>query len=309
MVGSFIVYGSWKIRHNEPISNGEGQLYYQMLPGRIDHSNFSILQDLRFRNQECYYFENNQLKMLKSISLVGIELANLSEGVIPLAVIKCDEKEECHATHFLTRLECYISHLIKVPGTPFLIDMCNPTQGLIEAFEQNHLYLNNFECFYINGTPDTNLEVSFKICNSNYFYITLNRIWYQELAKGHIKKFMPQLGNEIQHRCYDNNQSINGLPKETLATIINLPLKCMPDWCQISFNSTCESMATGNIFKVFFEDTHISGVSLPDGRLKQCRIKYVKTRGNPDKFSIREDYKSLSIQVENFLNQFGLIFV
>jgi hypothetical protein len=232
---------------------------------------------------------------------------------------------------------------------------------LVEAFEQDHVQLNNFECLYIKGMPDTELEQKFNIRNS-YHYYTLNRKWYQELAEGRVEGFAPQLGDEIQHWSYDNNlarilpnskqvsgyvsimywskkkttawdepsvtlkkklfhedalerwernyadQTVKGTPEETLAAFFDLPLKRMPDWRRTRLDIACDALETGNIFMVNFEDTRIKNVPSSEGRLQQCEIEYLKTRGEPDEELIREDFETLAQQVEKFMTRMGLVF-
>jgi len=270
------------------------------------------------------------------------------------------EGETLQVTHLLTRVEKHITHLLKPPHP---IAACRAEQ-LIETlragFEVNHLYLNNFECYYIKGMPDTELEQKFNI-TGEYDYHVLNRLWYEALSDRCVEGFVPQLGDEIQHWAYDNDfcrikpnpelmagyvsimhwsrvrksswddpvvtykkklyredalerwernyagQYIHGTPEESMTSFFKLPLASLPAWRRTRYDMACEAVETGNIFMINFEDSRVRNDYSQCGRLQQCEIEYLKTRGQPKEHLIYSDLEKLSRKVEAFMHSIGLV--
>jgi len=129
-----------------------------------------------------------------------VRCANLALE-LPLAIVELG-LDGIRITHLLTRVEKHATHFIRPPILP---ERCTPAsllETLREAFELNHLYLNNFECYYLDGAPNTELKHVLRIVG-DFDYQALSRSWYGALADRCISGFYPQLGNEIEHWSYD----------------------------------------------------------------------------------------------------------
>ncbi|WP_454868330.1 hypothetical protein [Pseudomonas farris] len=351
----YIVFGSWKVRHNEPLRAHEKSLRLYAHDA-IDSREHSIYLDLRTRYTDCLELHEGTLAE-KHFSVDEV-LENMSENVLPLAIVSGTDNQWT-ISHLTTRLEKHVTHLIKVPDGSIAATSDNLLSQLTDAFDSHHIKMNNFECFYIKGMPDTELEQKFDI-KGEYDYHLLNKLWYAALDSGELKGLAPQLGDEIEHWSYDNDfckilpnaekmagylsimhwsrlkktnwdqpvvtfkkklydedalerwernyagQFIEGTPEESLARYFKLPLWTLPSWRRTRYDIACEVLATGNIFMVNFEDSRVRDDRSESGRLQQCEIEYLKTRGTPDEACIYKDLEEVSRQVEAFMSNFGL---
>lgn len=201
MTDTFIVYGDWTLRHNEPSHAHRAKLSLRRPAVDIRAGHHSLLLDLR--GELSVFGQIVDGRLHRDLAGTRVGSTNLSAGDLPLAVVAL-EQDRLQVTHLLTRVEKHVTHLIK---PPFPMAAHRPEQflnALREGFEANHLHLNNFECYYIKGMPDTELEQKFNI-SGEYDYHVLNRQWYEALSDGRVEGFAPQLGDEIQHWAYDND--------------------------------------------------------------------------------------------------------
>lgn len=192
-----VIFGSWKVRHAEPLDRSERTLVFCAVPDRLQVG-ASIAADLRGQLARVAIYrdrleEANGVHVAQNLSGDDVPLA-IAEFVGPMVTI----------THLLTRVEVHKSHFLSV--SPLSVTI--PDQDLVGALfalcDQEHLRLCNYECLYYKGLPDTELEFKFNIRTSYNFY-SINRLFYEKLDRGEIEGFMPQLGDEIQHWSYDNN--------------------------------------------------------------------------------------------------------
>lgn len=357
MTDFFIVFGDWTIRHNEPLPSERSVLKLRRAPALDSYEHHSLLLDLRAELPTfCEIAKNNLQYSVNSDTFI---CSNLVENELPLAVVYFEENNLV-ISHLLTRIEKQITHFIKPPSP---ISNCKPENlldTLRESFEVDHLYLNNFECYYIKGMPDTELEQKFNI-KGEYDYHVLNRQWYEALDNRDITGFAPQLGDEIQHWSYDNdfccilpnperiagyvsimhwsrirktswddpvvtykkklyqedalerwernyvNLRIVGTPEQSMADFFKLPLISLPSWRRTRYDMACEAVETGNVFMINFEDSRVRNDYSQKGRLQQCEIEYLKTRGQPNEGLIYSDLAKLSNAVEAFICSLGLV--
>ena len=203
MKKNLLVYGSWKIRHGEPLLPTETGLKLYDVPAPVKVNDHSIFIDARQGLVPFGQVVGDRILWLDKPGPVEVGV-NLNEHDIPLGWVEISDAG-CRVTHLLTRLELQVSHFLK----PAVIADGAATglsvlKMLTQAYERNYIPLNNFECYYIKGIPDTELEQKFDI-EGAYNYHTVNVLWYEELASGKIPGFVPQLGDEIQHWAYDND--------------------------------------------------------------------------------------------------------
>jgi hypothetical protein len=202
MSAFLLAFGDWRLRHNEPCEGRRATLSLRaMPPGRHAPEHHSLLLDLRGELRERCRVSGAGISEAPPGTFVAS--ANLAAHELPLAALQL-HGEQLRVTHLLTRVEKHLTHLIRPPEAlpPGRLDALS--QLLRAGFEANHLALNNFECHYIKGLPDTELEQKFNIAGA-YDYHLLNRQWFEALAEGRIEGFAPQFGDEIQHWSYDND--------------------------------------------------------------------------------------------------------
>jgi hypothetical protein len=357
MSNFYVVFGHWSLRHNEPVPAGKGELRLHRMPASWTPELHSLLVDFRgssvpvARVQDGHLFHTAEREP-------PLSLHNRSGHELPLAAITMSGGT-VSITHLLTRVETHVSHFLVPPRPVASCPLAQLQDTIRQAFESNHLFLNNFECYYIKAMPDTELEQKFDIVGE-YDYHLLNRQWYAALDEGKISGFRPQLGDEIQHWSYDNDfcrigpnpervagyvsvmhwsrkrkeswdepvvtfkkklyredalerwernyaeQHVAGTPEQALGTFFELPMEVLPSWRRTRYDMACERLATGNILMVNFEDSRVHEDRTPEGRLQQCEIEYLKTRGGPSEDLIYADLSLLSTAVEAFMRDVGL---
>ncbi|MFM0288756.1 hypothetical protein [Paraburkholderia megapolitana] len=353
----FVVYGDWKLRFAQPTSEQDRTLQLFDLPPDVCTDVHTILEDLSPMIETESGFELSPAG--KRIDRSGkIAVSNLFGDLIPLAVVELTDDDRFVIHHRLTRLDPWVVHLIRV-GMPIPVEGAL-WQALETAYDHDHLSLNNWECFYIKGLTDIELEQKFEI-DQNFPYFTLCREWWARVDGRKIDGIVPQLGDEIQYWSYDNhfceiaanprgdsgyvsvmqyckrknawndalftfkkkvfnedalerwernyeNQWLRDNAKTALSAFFDYPLKSLPDWRRTRLDLACEVVETGNLFMVNFDDCRVHGHPHGAGRLQQCEIEYLKTRGQPDKAAIYRDLERITLEVEKFMTEMGLTF-
>lgn len=178
-----VVFGSWKVRVTEPLLEADRRLRLFELPDQFTERAYSVLLSP---------------ELLRTLAP---DAGTLFGPDIPLATVRQTETgpEVCH---LLTRIDPHVAHLIRwgerAPASGDLL------QDLCRAFDAKHLFLNNWECLYLKGLTDIELEQKYDI-DQPFEYFTLCRQWWRELDDGLVEGFAPQLGDEIQYWSYDNH--------------------------------------------------------------------------------------------------------
>jgi hypothetical protein len=348
---NYIVLGSWKIRHDEPMTKAEQALYFVECTNQVDSISKTLLVDIE--NLDSPLLDSPNGKIVHELTK-----ANLSEDYIPLAVIS-HEQDKVVITHLTLRIETFVSQFYQLDSLPKQANDKGVFNELCDLYHANYLYMNNFECYYEKGIPDTELEQKFSIVDDYNFY-DFNERFYAALANGEIKGFKPHLGDEIEHWSYDNNffeiaendqemagyvsvmhwsrkmkngfddpvvtykkklykedalerwernyhyKTIKTTPENALTDFFELPLTELPNWRRVRLDVACEYTPTGDIFMLNFEDCRIFDESRPEGRLQQCEIEYLKTRGTADETNLYKGFNELVKVVENFIIEQGL---
>lgn len=350
---NYVVMGSWKVRHDEPLMDLDKPLYFVGLPNPVKITDKSFLCDIR--TLEGPVFTSLDMQVVPHATL-----KNFSKDSIPLALM---EKSDAGwtITHLVHRIEPWVTHFFALGGAiahqhenSLLTELCN-------IFSKEYLYTNNFECYYEKGIPDTELEQKFNI-QQNYNFYELNERFFAALSDGVIENFRPHLGDEIEHWSYDNDffeigqndqrvagyvsvmhwsrkkkirydepvvtfkkklyqedalerwernyhfQRIETTPEQSLSNFFELPLLELPTWRRVRLDIACEFLPTGDIYMLNFEDCRIKDVYTAAGRLQQCEIEYLKTRGQADETNIYRGFNALVEVVEDFIRSQGLSF-
>lgn len=195
-MANYIIFGSWKIRHDEPLFSEEEQLFFMEFNEDFSIENKSIYCDLDdfhgLVTSNPYYKES-----------IEISIANLQENYIPLGIMSTGDRVY-KITHLIHRIESWNNHFLSLGNLPKEVSFEFILDELYLLFKNNYLYTNNFECFYEKGIPDTELEQKFNI-EKNYNFYELNERFFAALDDCEIKNFQPHLGDEIEHWSYDND--------------------------------------------------------------------------------------------------------
>lgn len=101
-------------------------------------------------------------------------------------------------------------------------------------------------------------------------------------------------------------QSLDTPAGEALSHFFELPLNPLPRWRRVRLDVACEYLPTGDIYILNFEDSRINDVYDSAGRLQQCEIEYLKTRGKPDENNIYRGFNALAQAAESFIQAQGL---
>ncbi|PUA41315.1 hypothetical protein C5U62_32595 [Pseudomonas protegens] len=360
MFNYFVAYGNWKLRFAQPtLDDSERLLRLYRLPADLDASSHTLLEDLAAQIDTNYCIEISA-DGAESVGSQPAKTSNLFGDEIPLAVVEHSSDKQYRIHHRLTRIDPWIVHLIRI-GSPVFVPERTLWKTLAASFDKDHLQLNNWECFYIKGLPDTELEQKFHI-EGNFPYFSVCKAWWERVDGRQIPGVVPQLGDEIQYWSYDNhfceitentkgdngyvsvmqyckrksswddplftfkkkvfnedalerwernyeNQWLQGDPVTALSEYFDYPLKRLPDWRRTRLDLACEITETGNLFMVNFEDCRVHGAhenATGNGRLQQCEIEYLKTRGTPDESLIYRDFERITQEVERFMDELGL---
>ncbi|WP_413741624.1 hypothetical protein ACL2XO_23555 [Sodalis sp. RH15] len=133
------------------------------------------------------------------------------------------------------------------------------------------------------------------------------KIRFDEPVVTFKKKLYQEDALERWERNY-HFQRIDTTPEEALSRFFELPLKELPSWRRVRLDIACEYLPTGDIYMLNFEDCRIKDVHDAAGRLQQCEIEYLKTRGKADKTNIYRGFNALVIEVESFIQAQELSF-
>lgn len=133
------------------------------------------------------------------------------------------------------------------------------------------------------------------------------KVGYDEPVVTFKKKMYAEDALARWERNY-HNVRVNSTPEEALAEYFNLPLRRLPSWRRTRYDLACECIESGNIFMVNFEDSRVTDDRSARGRLQQCEIEYLKTRGTPQDERIYSDLEYVSNIVEQFMHDLGLSF-
>lgn len=352
-MANFIVLGSWKIRHDEPVTADVEPLRFVELPQQDLVADKSLLCDLRELNGPVMDKPAGQ-------PVADISLSNLNREIIPLAVVSLTP-EGWTLTHLVHRIEVWVTHFLALEELPQPVTEAGLFNHLCSLFHRNYLFTNNFECYYEKGIPDTELEQKFNI-KEDYNFYELNERFYAALSDGKIANFRPHLGDEIEHWSYDNDffeiapnekrvagyvsvmhwsrkkkvrfdepvvtfkkklyqedalerwernyhfKRIETTAEDELTRFFELPLRELPGWRRVRLDIACEHLPTGDIYMLNFEDCRIKDVYAAAGRLQQCEIEYLKTRGKANEANIYLGFNALVKVVEDFIRGQGLSF-
>ncbi|MDE1244031.1 hypothetical protein [Vibrio aestuarianus] len=133
------------------------------------------------------------------------------------------------------------------------------------------------------------------------------KIRFDEPVLTFKKKLYKEDALERWERNY-HFQTVKTTPEAALTEFFNLPLVTLPSWRRVRLDIACEYTPTGDIYMLNFEDCRIKDVYEPQGRLQQCEIEYLKTRGHADEANIYKGFNALVSVVEDFIDTQGLRF-
>jgi hypothetical protein len=349
----YIAFGSWKLRHNEPISADEQRLTLLPVVQPCDPAAQSILLRLDSAFDRRAGFDLSPSGEQTRLAAV----ADSQDTSIPLAVVARHELGFAF-THALFLLDREQAQLVRLPATYHVQTDAPLWRQIYDFNESQHVFFSNHECYYIKSRETTELEQKFNF-TTVYSYLQVIRELFAALDSGDFQGFRPKYTQEIQCWSYDNyfydilpnasgdqgyvsmihyckkkdrwddpmymykkkvysqdslerwernyrNQRVDRDKQTMLEEFFGYPLQVLPTWRRSRCDIGVESVENGNIFMINVDDCQIHGMHPPDGRLQQCEIEYLMTRGVPDQASIYRDFWGLVEHVSAFLAQLGL---
>lgn len=342
---STVIFGSWKIRHDEPLDEADYVLHAVAADDAIG-GDMTVAIDIRGSRRLLASWQGTQV----SLSAPGakFDCTNRSGRLVPLAFALLYE-DRIDITHLVTRTDPHRSLFIRHPKvTPQPENIASLLHALKQAFTVNHLALNNWECRY-EYTPAAIVE-RFDIptpCDAR----TLGEDWYDTIDSGALAPFTTQCGDEFQLWDHDVTacqaiphgyvgaehwsrkrknsldeavvqltHSENGQTGNRTETIVEAVIEA-PIVESIAVKLDMPLQALGEYRRMAFTtecesvDTgHIFSVtfetciSLQDhhARITRGAIRFLKTRGHIDRASIDMDLHALRDRLQRFLRDRNL---
>ncbi|NAO26941.1 hypothetical protein [Pseudomonas syringae] len=191
-----IVFGSWKIRHQEPFGSDDHTLYAIAADTAL-LGELTAVADLRGRHRVLARWDADGAMFLEdSHGALGDESCqNLSGAAIPLAIIRL-QADRVYISHLLNRIDVHRSLFVQ---PPLEIEQPAVPQNLLialrNAFERNHLAINNWECRYTT-TEQTYVE-SIEMAPDCHARM-LGEAWFDASFSPAMAPFTSQCGDEFQ---------------------------------------------------------------------------------------------------------------
>lgn len=349
MVQPWIIYGSWKLRHNEPLKEEERKLVLFPVNSFSEERESIVIplgrevrfEDALYLNEQGKAEERERVHPDEEWALRNIPLGILREGVL---------------THLTLRTEEEFVQMVKVPGgreEAALMSDKPLWSRIYELNEREHLVLSNHECYFIKANETTELEQKFHF-EADLSYWRAHQYIFAAVDEGQFPGYTLKLSDEYQSWSFDNylfelepndrhdqgyisaihyckkksrwddplymfkkkiynedalerweknyeNQWIDRDIKSMLEAYFDYPTRGLPPWRRTRCDIGVESDA-GNIFMINIDDCRIIEESsqVSAGRLQQCEIEYISTRGVPDEAKVYADFHRLTNLVEQF---------
>ncbi|MCI3945627.1 hypothetical protein K0038_02669 [Pseudomonas syringae] len=337
-----ILFGSWKIRHQEPLEPDDLALYAipadTALMGEL-----TAVADLRGRYRTLARWSADGT--LRRADLDEVDCHNLSGAAIPLAIITL-QGDHVQISHLLNRIDVHRSLFVQ---PPLEIDQprgsSNLAQVVREAFERNHLAINNWECRY-STTAQPYVE-SFELAPDSHARM-LGEAWFDAGFGPSMAPFTRQCGDEFQlwdhhvtaaraedggyvwmeHCTRKRKLAVNeplvqvfrsapgslsatrqelslGSPAlEAMAMSTDSTLQALGEYRRYAFSCPCESVESGNLFMVSFE-TCTPLAPEPgntSGYTTRGEVRFLKSRGAVHHDVIIADLRRLMMHLHAFLD-------
>ncbi|MBI6705394.1 hypothetical protein [Pseudomonas viridiflava] len=334
-----IVFGSWKIRHQEPLQAQDYALHAISSDVALIGT-LTAVADTRGCHPLIARWSTDGC--LTRGSLGEMHCSNLGEDALPLAVVTMDA-EQIYITHLLHRLDVHRSLFVQ---PPLPIDQPSDPAQLVDAlrrgFERNHLAINNWECRY-SHSEHPYVEV-FEL-DSDCHARMLGEAWFDNCSTPSMRPFTSQCGDEFQIWDYHvtpartqeggyiwvehcsrrrklaideplarlfhsapgvlagSRQEVSlGLPAlDAMAMSIDCPLQALGEYRSYVFSVPCESVESGNLFTVTFETC--TALTAGCGRTTRGEVRFLKSRGDIDPVVIGADLQGLMTRLGEFLKE------
>jgi hypothetical protein len=203
MADQCVIYGSWKIRHNEPLSDDEKELDMYLLSSIDTKNRLSVILDSAGALEKIYPPETNALR--RRSGPPKFAAGNFPDGdKIPLAIADFDENM-CAVTHLLLRIETYACHFIKMPELPLPSAFDDMVNRLVAIYQKRHLQLNNYECLYFPPLGNKVLRQTFSLGKPMDFF-NMGRKLYEMLDEDYFTGFRPQMGAGMQQAAFKSER-------------------------------------------------------------------------------------------------------
>jgi hypothetical protein len=190
---TFVVYGSWKVRHNEPIEPPQDALILQAIPPYQRAATTVRLDKAR----------ELQLNGATVLAASGAASAadQLPDGYIPLALV--EQADAGYAiTHLATIVDLWSAQFMRAPETQPSPD-APLWQRIYDLYDEHHHIYSTHERYFTKARETTELEQKLHF-SSHASYVRLVQQIYEALDNGEIAGFYPKYTQEFQCWSYDN---------------------------------------------------------------------------------------------------------
>ncbi|MGB7369917.1 AAA family ATPase [Erythrobacter sp.] len=188
-MNTHVVYGSWKLRFDEPCDRTDLTLIEVPLPDQP--SIVCDIQDLPVLNRRSI------CDGTWSYNTAVHSAPNLNGGDAPLALANVDG-DTIVITHLILRVETHLCHFLSPPTgahSTSVEELLRSLRGLIDS---NHLNFNNFECGYYPTM--TAFATRHRVAPE--MIAALAHSFSERLADGKVEGFFRQIGKELGTREY-----------------------------------------------------------------------------------------------------------
>lgn len=192
-----VAFGSWKLRHNEPLNPDEAVLRLMpLLEPPAELQRVACVVDIT----QSSFAQSGVVLDTRGDEEPWIgRIPDLADEV-PLALV-AEQDGELRLTHLLMRLAEPVAQFYRVDEQPYAA--LPLWQRISELNEQGHLRLSNHECYYLKDQQDIELEQKLSL-DAPFPYLELCLRLRRSLADGEAPGFRAQYGDEYQFWSYDN---------------------------------------------------------------------------------------------------------
>lgn len=196
----YVVFGSWKLRHNEPLCTEDKNLALFLLSPEVETNRQSLLIDLE--TSVCLE-EGIMLKHDGERSVISGRPDNkwfLTN--VPLVIIEV-LGEDYQIIQSSLRIDLDFVQFMSTPEKQVKQKWHALWQEIYQFFDMYHLYFSNHECYFNKLNETTELEQKFHFAKPFSYFRTMQEL-YTAFNEGEFLGFELKLTDEYQSWSFDN---------------------------------------------------------------------------------------------------------
>lgn len=327
----FIIFGSWKVRHNEPVHKDDKHLVWVELKEHLTENTQKFTMDnllgLNYVQAQSTPFDEDWM------------LANIPLGVV-------FEEGNCFRISYGTlQIEALRTTFMKLDVPLIALSREQLFDVLYQLYEEQHLYLNNHECFYIRSEvtftkqySTTNiltgmdeayqLGEAFEMERLPGFRLKMTDSWHRynydqytfkaevsrkthyvtEVHRAKKKEWNAPFYEYLQLFLLEQGTTKHEQSFKSIRNTTTPSLTMLKDRFGYSFEEYPGSRNSihgihvesefGNIFSIQFSTIQVHESTSAEGRFQSIEVRYHTTSGRPDELIIEKDFIKLVQEVE-----------